>query len=127
MITWKKKFDTGIKRIDKQHRKIVEILNTLLSLQDTADHKKINKVFEDLRNYIIEHFRDEEEYMEIHGYAGLEQQKKEHGLFIIKLVDYQEKYLQYNSFTSINVLNFVWDWFSGHILGTDQKLLSKAS
>lgn len=125
MIVWKKKFDTGIKEIDKQHRKIVEILNNLFSLKDGENPKQINQVFEDLRNYIIEHFRAEEEYMETHGYAGLEQQKREHGVFIDKLCDYQKTFLKHGSFTTINVFNFVWDWFSGHILGTDQKLLSK--
>ena len=126
MITWKKKFDTGIKRIDKQHRKIVEILNTLFSLPDKADPKEISRVFDDLRNYIIEHFKVEEAYMKTHGYAGLEQQVKEHTFFIDKLCEYQKGFLKHDSFTTINVFNFVWDWFSGHILGTDKKLLSKA-
>ena len=125
MITWKRRFDTGIKEIDKQHRKIVEILNKLFSLKDGENPRQINSVFEDLRNYIVEHFRAEEAYMETHGYAGLEQQKREHGAFIDKLCDYQKKFLKHDSFTTINVFNFVWDWFSGHILGTDQKLLNK--
>jgi hemerythrin len=126
MIVWKKKFDTGIKKIDKQHRKIAEILNTLYSLKDGSDPKKINRVFDDLQNYIIEHFKMEEEYMKTHGYSGLEQQIQEHGAFIDKFCEYQKGFLKYESFITINVFNFVWDWFSGHILGTDKKLLSKA-
>jgi len=55
-------------------------------------------------------------------YTGLEEQKEKHSQFIDKLCDFQKDFLKNKKVIKINLFNFVWDWFSIHILGTDRKI-----
>jgi len=125
LIEWKKEYEVGIPKIDKQHKKIIAILNRIIARQGKArDDKEIEGILDDLQKYIKEHFRTEEEYMLAHHYSGYEEQKKEHNRFIDRLLDAQKEYLKKRQLTSMNLFNFVWDWFSQHILKLDKQLSS---
>ena len=74
-------------------------------------------------NYTIEHFLDEEEYMESIGYEGLEAQKRAHEAFVDKLenIDYDE--IENNSQEYLQkLLEFLLGWLINHILYTDKKI-----
>ncbi len=57
-----------------------------------------------------------------HNYPGYEEQRKEHNQFIDRLFEAQKEYCKNGCLTSINIFNFIWDWFSQHILIVDKKL-----
>ena len=61
-----------------------------------------------------------------HQYAGYEEQRDEHNRFIDRLFEAQKEYYKNGRVTSINIVNFVWDWVSHHIHILD-KQLSKIS
>jgi hemerythrin len=124
LIQWKKEYAIGVAKLDKQHKKIIKILNQLIEQRvEGKNEKEIEKILDDLQAYIKEHFRTEEEYMLKHQYAGYEEQRNAHNQFIELLFEAQKEYCKNGRLTSINLLNFVWDWFSQHILKLD-KLLS---
>ena len=71
-VLWNKKYNTGIKEIDDQHKKLVNILNQLYeSFVDRTTNEKLKKVFKEdieegkvsvtfqlmnfLRSWLIEH------------------------------------------------------------------------
>lgn len=123
LIKWKKEYLIGIRKIDDQHKKIVRIVNQVLSQQFAErNEKKTEQILENLQEYVKEHFKAEEEYMLSHHYAGYEEQRKEHSLFIDRLFEAQKEYFKNGRVTSINMVNFVWDWFSQHLLRVDKKL-----
>ena len=125
LIQWKKEYSIGVKKLDNQHKKILKIVNQNMERQfSTQNEREMEEILEDLQNYIKEHFKTEEEYMLKHQYSGYEEQRKEHNQFIDRLFEAQKEYLKYGRVTSINIFNFVWDWFSHHILILD-KMLSK--
>ncbi|SRR3989339_387611 len=125
LIRWKKEYSVGVTKLDKQHKKILKIVNQNIGRQfSTQNEREVEEILEDLQSYIKEHFKTEEEYMLKHQYSGYEEQRKEHNQFIDRLFEAQKEYLKYGRVTSINIFNFVWDWFSHHILILD-KMLSK--
>ncbi len=130
VIQWDKKYEVNVKKIDRQHQKIVDVLNRLYDLQDTpvnqsdAGRRKIEKIFDELRNYIVTHFKTEEEYLKKIKCTGFDLQKKEHDAFIDTVCSYQRQYFKEQPLTLINLFNYVWDWFAHHILTVDKKCMT---
>jgi hemerythrin len=122
MIKWKKEFSVDVKELDNQHKEIIKILNRMLAMHAKGKHEKeIEKILDNLHEYIKEHFRTEEEYMLKHHYSGYDEQKQEHNQFIDRLCEFQKEYLKGHRLTTITLFNFVWDWFSQHILKLDKQ------
>jgi hemerythrin len=123
LIQWNKEYSVGITKLDNQHKKIIKILNRLIGQQfQTKDEKAIEEILDDLQDYMKEHFRTEEEYMLKHSYSGYAEQRREHNQFIDRLFEAQKEYTKDGHLTSLNLFNFVWDWFSHHVLKVDKKL-----
>ena len=83
-------------------------------------------VLTELRNYTVQHFADEEEYMASIQYEGLANQQKTHQMFVDKLNDInlddlddnQQQYL-------IELVDFLLMWLVNHILKMDKLIPSK--
>lgn len=125
-IKWKKEFSVGIKKLDNQHKKIIKILNQLLIIgppqhEKGGNEKEIEEILDNLHGYIREHFRTEEEYMLKYNYPGYDKQKEEHNNFIDRLCEFEKEHLKGHRLVTINIFNFVWDWFSQHILKLDKQ------
>jgi hemerythrin len=128
MLKWKQEFETGIVQIDEQHKHLFEIGNkAYLLLEDKLDkYDEIVAIIDELKNYTIYHFTFEEEYMKSIGYRKYLSHKVEHDDFInkIKAVDLekidegQDEYLK-------NLIGFVFDWITDHILGKDMGYVAK--
>jgi len=123
LIRWKKEYSVGVAKIDEQHKQIIKIVNQAIGQQFTAHNKNVvEEILDNLHKYMKEHFKTEEEYMLKHQYAGYEEQRKAHNQFIDRLLEAQKEYYKNGRVTSMNIINFVWDWFSQHILILDKKL-----
>lgn len=76
----------SIDRIDEQHRIIFE---TVGKFQDACNEgksvEKINELFNLLRVYLEEHFKQEEEYMLQYDYSEYETHKEGHNVFMRKV------------------------------------------
>ena len=121
MIDWNAKYDTGVRRIDRQHKQIVDIINRLYDLDRTKEEAVMKDVFAKLMKYFETHFRDEEGMMLKGGYPGYPLQKSEHDAFIDTICGYHREFLKGQSLVPINVFNAVWDWFAHHIMKIDMQ------
>ena len=120
-----KSFETGIKLVDEEHKKLFEIIGKIhATIEEELVHDKfdsIMEIIEELRDYTRVHFSDEEEYMRKIGYEGLDKQQILHQNFIDKLKelnlddvdDNQEEYLY-------DFLEFLQNWLVNHILKVDK-------
>jgi len=123
---WKDEYNVGIAEIDKQHQKLFEIgarIYDLALLDDGIDHyDEIVGILEELKEYAQYHFQYEEKLMDQHAYDAFETHKMEHYFFTKKLQrtnldeidDAQDEAIS-------NLLNFVADWITSHILNTDRQ------
>lgn len=128
MLKWKDDYLLGIDKIDEQHKELFRIAESAYSLLKSDyfvdKYNKIVEIIEELREYTIFHFQEEQKYMMSINYKRFFAHKIEHDDFIEKLnkVDLadvdsnQDKYI-------MDLLEFVVNWISEHILGTDFKIL----
>ena len=123
-------YHTGIAIVDEEHAELFRIIkraNALITEELLHDkYDEIMGVLNELRNYTVQHFTDEEEYMASINYDGLDIQKKTHEMFVDKLNDInlddlddnQQQYL-------IELVDFLLMWLVNHILKMDKKIPSK--
>lgn len=123
------KYRTGIAIVDEEHQELFHIIrraNELITAELLHDkYDEIMSVLDELRNYTIKHFSDEEEYMDSINYMGLFAQKKAHQMFVDRLNDInlddlddnQQQYL-------IELVDFLLMWLVNHILKMDKKIPS---
>ena len=61
IFPWNEHFNTGLKIVDKQHEKLVKILNNLAShIAYNSNRDDLNTIFDELTNYTIYHFQTED-------------------------------------------------------------------
>lgn len=119
------KYWTGIELIDKEHKRLFEIIQETHELTNDIlfndKYDEIKKIIAQLKDYTLMHFKDEEAYMERIHYKGLEAQQCAHQAFVYHLneVDLdqvdsdQEGYLK-------SLIAFLLDWLANHILRMDR-------
>lgn len=123
-------YRTGITLVDEEHQELFNIIrraNDLITAELLHDkYDEIVSVLDELRNYTVQHFSDEEEYMESIQYEGLGNQRKTHQMFVDKLNDInlddlddnQQQYL-------VELVDFLLMWLVNHILKMDKLIPCK--
>ena len=122
LFKWKNDFSVGIKELDDQHRNFFEILNRL---GEAAGGNKgmeiVGPVLQELKEYSRHHFTEEENWLRVIGFPGLQHQKKQHEFFISQVTDLQDKFSKGDGNIPISTLEFLRDWLLTHILENDKK------
>ena len=124
------KYKTGIDLVDKEHRRLFEIIKETNDLiQNDLLHDKYDEIMRllvKLKDYTQFHFADEEMLMEKMHYPELAAQKRAHTAFVERLVEIdlselddmdnnQQTYL-------LELIQFLLGWLSNHIIGMDKKI-----
>lgn len=123
---WKNEYQVNIAEIDKQHKHLFEIgtrIYDLANVKDSYDHfDEIMAVLQELKDYSNYHFSHEEKLMEQHGYENFEKHQFEHYFVIKKLQKFVNDEIDRNQKdTVLNLVSFVSDWITNHILQEDMK------
>lgn len=124
IFKWKDAYGCNIQEIDSQHKRLFEIGSKVFevaSLKDEFDHyDEIINILEELKEYTVYHFAYEEKLMQENNYEGYEEHKVEHDFFIKKIKRIERKDLENaQSEAILDIIAFVADWVSNHILKTD--------
>ena len=118
-------YRTGITLIDDEHRRLFEIIketNDVIEAELVHDKfDAIVHILEELKDYTIMHFQDEERYMESIAYDGLALQRVAHTAFVDRINeinlddvdDHQKEYLE-------ELIDFLLAWLINHILKMDK-------
>ena len=127
-IEWQDQLATDIFVIDSEHKLLISYLNDLHAIinDETLDQPVRDKGTLDVLNHLTEytqtHFVVEEELMRVYEYPGMVNHKSEHDSFVAK-VGYLTSEIQADPMNISNLLlNYLKDWLTKHILGTDAKL-----
>jgi hemerythrin-like metal-binding protein len=124
-LEWEEVYSVGVEEIDNQHKKLFEIINTLI---DTAtkipDKAEISRIIETLIVYKKIHFDTEEKYFKEFKYEGSEEHIAEHKRFNLKLTEIMESNQSDGIALSYALVDFLEDWLVGHLMGLDQKYKS---
>jgi hemerythrin len=122
IIVWDESMSVGIKKIDKQHQELVKIMNCLVENENAAGHSEsIPHVLERMTKYAVYHFETEEALMVDYDYAGYESHRAMHTQFKMKTAKFCVDALQRKETLPDELLSYLRDWLSHHILQEDMK------
>ena len=121
MLQWKDEYNTGVALMDKQHRRLVELINQLFQcMKDGGDRMLLASVVDELVNYTVTHFRAEEDVMKKHNYPDLDAHKMVHKNFVDQVGVYAKKIKAGDRLPPADVYKFLKDWLIGHIEKQDR-------
>jgi hemerythrin-like metal-binding protein len=123
---WEKIYETGVEKIDFQHKKIVEYINRLYTdIVINKNTDSINETLMDLKIYTISHFSVEEKLFKKHKYSGddLEEHLKKHSDFENTLSSYIGDITSSKNELGYNIIEFLKDWLINHVMETDMKFV----
>lgn len=122
LINWNDHLSVKVAQIDAQHQKLIAMINTLTDAIQQGKGKAVaHEIVRNLKRYAETHFKTEETYFDRFGYPETDAHKKEHAFFIRKISEFEGDASDGQMALSIQVLQFLGDWFIDHILGTDKK------
>lgn len=127
MFEWNDKFSCGIEKIDDEHKRLFEIGREIYDLvKDTEKISYVDQILDaidELREYTIYHFEDEEKMMLMYEYPGYKKQKIVHDKFIDKIENLDIDEIEKNPHEEVlKLLDFVYKWIGDHILVMDFKI-----
>ncbi len=124
-IVWNKKFELGIDLVDRQHKRLCDLINNLYTaMQKNEGKESLVRIFKELGDYTVQHFSDEEKLFDAHNYPASAQHKKAHKAFVAKLVHFKEQAESGHAMLGVELLEFLKDWLLKHILATDKLYVS---
>jgi diguanylate cyclase (GGDEF)-like protein/hemerythrin-like metal-binding protein/PAS domain S-box-containing protein len=128
IFPWDRRYDTGIEAIDRQHRKLVDLLNRLanaVALPSSEAKETVESVLSELRAYTVYHFETEEKIW--HQYFEGEPQERKHRRthrgFVEKLeaIEAEKETLEKRE-AVLSLMRFLARWLAEHILVTDRQM-----
>lgn len=120
-IKWSDKdYSTGIKSIDDQHKKLIDLINEIYqSIIDYKRHEVTSSVLVKLQDYAQEHFAYEEKLFKQLGYEDSEDHIQKHRDFMNKVADFKQQ-VTVGGDVTFAVTNFLRTWLRTHIQNEDR-------
>ncbi|PCH97259.1 MAG: hemerythrin [Gammaproteobacteria bacterium] len=131
LIEWTAELSVGIKSIDEQHKKLINMINALNDAMLTGgSNELLGKIFSGLAAYTQKHFAYEENMFAEFGYSDSQEHKRQHTELIAQVIELKERFIENPQGTiSADLMLFLKRWLTNHILRTDKEytefLLSK--
>ena len=122
LLQWSQSLSVSVKEFDEQHQKLVAMVNLLFdSMKEGKGKEVLSKIFTDLVEYTQVHFKAEEDLMVQYNYPQYIAHRVEHQELTKKALELKGKFESGAMFITVEVLNFLRDWLSNHILGVDHQ------
>jgi hemerythrin-like metal-binding protein len=127
-IQWSDAMLTGVAEMDRQHRILVYTLGEAqVNLTSEMDDPLFEQITRDLLAYAIYHFNTEEQFMQQYGYSsGVPEEAKSHlaahRSFSEQVVELRDKAHAGKPGSREELLVFLKNWLTNHIMTTDKRL-----
>lgn len=127
---WRDEFNIGVDIIDKEHQRLFKIINKLYTMKEEEKDSQwtCQEGIKYFKGHAMQHFNDEETYMESIGYEGLEQHRNIHRGFRENTLPTLEHELEETGYTPDAVDHFLGvctGWLIGHTLTEDMAISGK--
>lgn len=112
VVEWREGFKIGIAQVDQEHRHLFTLVRALnlQSVQHTVD---------ELLDYVVTHFSNEQELMESSGYPAFEQHLRLHEEFGAHVADFLGNQDEWSEERVQELRRFLNKWLIGHIMTHD--------
>ncbi|MBT3585978.1 MAG: hemerythrin family protein [Halobacteriovoraceae bacterium] len=115
---WKEEFDIGVETMNNEHKKIIMLINELVGVIEKEGD--VAGSFNKLASYVVEHFENEERFMEAKEFSGLNGHKLIHKSLLEKVGGFGDD-IANGKLESHKLISFLQMWLSSHIKGIDMK------
>ena len=124
-IAWNDEFKLGYEQVDEQHKRLFELLNTLVSqCIDGSNADKLKETLDFLVDYTVHHFYDEESLQVQFMFPDYKRHKKLHDDFKETVTSLVRRFTESGSseILSSDVNRIIVRWLVGHIRQEDKKI-----
>lgn len=122
LLEWNDSLSVELDCIDEQHKKLVEILNSLHGSSASAtDPEAVKKILNDLVEYTVYHFGFEEGLLREHQYPDFDNHLLAHKALVAQVGKFNEDFQAGRAKLSGELFKFLRSWLNGHIRGTDKR------
>ncbi len=122
LVSWTSSLSVGVREIDEQHVKLVELLNKLYAaMKSGKGNDALGKILNDLVEYTVYHFDHEEKLFARLGYPQAQAHAREHAALKAKVSEFAAAFKAGKAKVTTDILNFLKDWVVNHIKVTDKK------
>ena len=124
-IKWNDNYLLGNEQVDNQHRKLFELVNSLVdSCDEETATDELRSTLNFLLRYTVQHFEDEETLQIQSNFPEYEEHKKLHENFKITVRDLVQRFIDSNSPEQLrhDVKKILVRWLIHHILEEDKKI-----
>lgn len=125
-LLWNSSLETGISKIDEQHKELVSKISELLEMakNPVINGIKIKELIAFLENYVKTHFATEEAFMKVKNFSGMYNHIREHQYFTTEFLKLKDKFNKegINLELKLKLNNLLVDWLIKHISNVDKKL-----
>ena len=124
IFPWDDNFNTGLAKVDEQHRRLVQLLNAIAShIAFRSDIPQLNEIFDELSDYAIYHFQTEEAIW--HEFFDDDISKVEHrnahASFVEQVARLKDCQVSKSKSQIVEgALDFLVRWLASHILESDR-------
>lgn len=130
-IEWEERFNIGVDVIDSEHKKLFKIINKLFTFGEDEEKRQwvCQEGIKYFKKHSMQHFADEEAYMESINYSGLNMHKRIHDDFRKKTLPALENELEESNYSEDAISHFLGvctGWLLGHTLTEDQAITGNA-
>jgi len=128
-MMWKEMYRIGVDKVDAQHQELFQrVEDFLLAIKGAGPWEeklvKVKDTMAFMQDYVVEHFRDEEEYQRAIGYPGYDRHCRTHEEFKAEVNKCAEKFAA-NGYTEDLAQEFagkLMTWLIYHVAMDDQKI-----
>ena len=111
LLSWNDDYSVGIKEIDKQHMKLVDLVNELHEGMKSGKGKEVlGNILNELVKYTAFHFAHEEQLFDKYGYPETAAHKRQHKDLVDQVMVYKNNFDSGKSVLTLDLMNFLKDW-----------------
>ena len=122
IINWRDEFSVGVAEMDRQHQKLLAMINRLISEQKVLTNPQtIANLLTAMTDYADDHFRAEEFLMAEYDYERKSEQEAAHRAFIEKTRSFYTAADIGPNILSEALLDYLSTWLVRHILTEDMQ------
>ncbi len=122
-MKWKKVYETGIKKVDDDHKVLVQLTDELeAAMEPGASREAMGATLKALVEYVKFHFNNEEEVMKRVGFPDLQRHRQLHKDLVNDVAGILIDLKNGKEWTKSELIGFLTRWLEDHILGEDQKI-----
>lgn len=122
LVEWNDSMSVGVRKLDEQHRSLVEILNDLdAAVASGHGCDQLGPIIERLIQFTREHFKDEEALLASTGFPASAEHGAQHDALISAALSAQARF-RWGTRPQLaaELLVFLQNWLVNHIQGSDR-------